>query len=68
MQEFLIELAVLLEKHNASIEWYCDDCTDTHGIYGDGMVVTADGVEHRFPNTWDIDGREVREAYLNWEG
>lgn len=35
---FRKELKVLLEKYNASIDFSCSDCSDTHGIYDAKMV------------------------------
>lgn len=32
-EEFLKELKALLEKHNASIDWCCDPCSDLIGVY-----------------------------------
>ena len=62
MQEFLIELADLLKKHDASIEWDCDDCSDLHGLIGDKMVVTVGTDTLDFPGCWDIDADEVSNA------
>jgi len=33
------ELKALLEKYNCSICWGFDDCTDTHGIYGERVEI-----------------------------
>jgi len=33
------ELKALLKKHNCSIEWGFDDCTDTHGIYDERVEI-----------------------------
>jgi hypothetical protein len=37
--EFINELDVLLKKYNASIQWDCSQCSDTHGIYDERMIV-----------------------------
>jgi len=62
MHNFLVELAVLLEKHDASIGWDCDDCSDMHGISGEGMVVTVGGVERWFASQWEIYASDIRES------
>ena len=36
---FITELKALLEKYNASIGWECAECSDTHGIYNEHMVI-----------------------------
>jgi hypothetical protein len=38
--DFINELDALLKKYNASIDWGCAACTDTHGIYDERMTVT----------------------------
>jgi sulfur relay (sulfurtransferase) complex TusBCD TusD component (DsrE family) len=38
--EFIKELDALLTKYNASIDWGCAQCSDTHGIYDERMTVT----------------------------
>ena len=62
MHEFLIELADLLKKHDASIEWDCDDCSDMHGIIGDKMVVKVGKDKLDFPGCWGIDAYEASSA------
>ncbi len=37
------ELKVLLEKYNASIVWTCGESSDMHGIYGEQMLIVANG-------------------------
>ena len=39
-QEFINELDEFLKKYNASIQWGCAQCSDTHGIYGEHMTIT----------------------------
>lgn len=40
MNEFTKELLAVLEKHNASIYWGCNPCSDLHGVIGEYMAVT----------------------------
>jgi len=40
MNDFTAELLALLTKYNASIDWGCASCSDTHGIYDEHMTVT----------------------------
>lgn len=42
--QFIRELAALLEKYHASISWACSPCSDTHGIYDECMEVDIKGV------------------------
>ena len=39
-KQFLLELAALLKKYNASIDWNCGPCSDTHGIYDETMSIS----------------------------
>ncbi len=64
MEEFLKELQALLEKHKASINFDCEDSSDTHGIYGAGIEVTVglwpDEKRYKFKYTWGIDALDVK--------
>lgn len=42
MTAFQYELQALLTKYNATIDWGCSPCSDTHGIYDECMEVTDD--------------------------
>lgn len=57
--EFRKELKVLLEKYNASIDFSCSDCSDTHGIY-DAKMVACFNLSDRMiafdlNNGWSVD-------------
>lgn len=48
------EFAALLEKYNAHIVWTCNSSSDTHGIYGEKMIIDIGG--------WDVvevDGAHI---------
>ena len=44
-ENFIVELHALLKRHGASIYWTCDSCSDTHGIYGEKMVIDIKGTD-----------------------
>lgn len=39
-EQFLKKLQNLLTKYNATIEFTCDDSSDTWSITGEGMIIT----------------------------
>ena len=41
--EFQKELKRLLEKHNASIDWCCDNCSDLMGVYDSHIEIDING-------------------------
>ena len=41
--EFQKELKQLLEKHNASIDWCCDSCSDLMGVYDSHIEIDING-------------------------
>lgn len=56
---FRKELRALLEKYNASIDFSCSDCSDTHGIY-DAKMVACFTLSDRMlafdlNNGWSVD-------------
>jgi hypothetical protein len=60
--EFRKELRALLEKYNASIDFSCSDCSDTHGIY-DAKMVACFTLSDRMlafdlSNSWSVDKHE----------
>ena len=59
MLEFAKELAQLLEKYNVSIEWTCAEDSDTHGIYGDEMLISPPWQEGRSAHTIKISGASI---------
>lgn len=42
-KEFKKELKDLLAKYDACIQFTCDDSSDTHGLYGDRLVINFQG-------------------------
>ena len=60
--EFRKELRALLGKYNASIDFSCSDCSDTHGIY-DAKMVACFTLSDRMlafdlSNSWSVDKHE----------
>lgn len=45
MHPIIEELKKLLEEHNCSIYFDCDDCSDWYGITGDRMVIANENSE-----------------------
>lgn len=42
-KEFLTELAILLEKHKASVSWGCHWSSDLHGVTDQEMIIECNG-------------------------
>lgn len=40
-QQFRAELKDLLKKYDVTINWDYSDCSDTHGMYGEGIEFTT---------------------------
>lgn len=53
-QIFLSELKALLKKHNASIEFTCSDCSDTHGLYNDQIQICINEKPILNTNSWSL--------------
>lgn len=49
--QFLIELKDLLKKHNAHISFSVGECSDTHGLYDEKMVISI-----KNEDIFEIDG------------
>lgn len=49
--QFLIELKDLLKKHNAHIGFSVGECSDTHGLYDEKMVISI-----KNEDIFEIDG------------
>ena len=68
-EEFLQKLKALMEEYRVSIGFSVGDCSDTHGLYDEKMVIT-----HRIhPNEWgeedwltvdgwDFSSRDIGES------
>lgn len=39
IENFKKELFDLIERYNVSVEFTCEDCSDTHGLYGDHIAI-----------------------------
>ena len=59
---FRDELKALLEKYNASIDFSCSSCSDTHGIYDEKMVacftLSDRVVTFELNNGWGVDSHD----------
>ena len=56
------DLAAVLRKHGVSIEFTCDECSDTYGLSGDRIVI-ADA-ENRYvldDFSWSITAKDLEE-------
>ena len=59
MNEFLKELKALLSKHNATIGFDVDDCSDLHGVYGEHIFVTVGEEVKDFKHSWSLDASDI---------
>lgn len=58
-KEFLQKLKALFKEYNASIVFTCDPCSDTYGIYDEGMSVRMNGKEVARNSCWSIDATDL---------
>ena len=57
VKDFKKELKDLLKKYNASIGFSCGDCSDTHGLYDEKMIIDIDKKEIAICDGW-VFGQE----------
>jgi Uri superfamily endonuclease len=56
---FLQDLSDLLMRYNASIEFGCSDCSDTHGLYDERIEVWVDGKEVARSIGWSLEAGDL---------
>ena len=62
INDFKKDLRDLLTKYDASIDFDCDDCSDTYGITGDHLGVCFDGQNViKLNSGWSIDASDLNE-------
>lgn len=63
INNFKMELKELLKKYNASISFSVGECSDTHGLYDEKMVLTINEnsreEESEHINGWDVSSHEL---------
>ena len=57
---FKKDLAELLEKHNAALDWSCHWSSDTHGITEARLVVNMDQVEYDLTGDQYVDASDLK--------
>lgn len=62
-KEFLKEFKDLLLKYNVEIDWTCDECSDTHGLYNDHLYISMLGQEDIDLYSNSIDYNDLDELY-----
>lgn len=58
-EEFKKELKALLEKHNATIDWVCHECSDLMGIYDSHLEIDINGHDTITFSTDCIDSEDL---------
>ena len=61
---FLAELTTLLKKHNVRIVAGVGDCSDTHGIYGEHIIIETDEINPtKFLEVlcWELSSETLQE-------
>ena len=67
LNQFKKELKQLLTKYNATIGFSVDECSDTHGLYGDNLFVSFENVEntnyksHVLTDYWTLDKNDFND-------
>ena len=63
LANFKKDLKSLLSKYNASINFVCDDCSDTYGIYEEGIAVSFDQFhgdnDYRLSDGYGVDESDL---------
>lgn len=61
-KEFIKELKALLNKYNVNIQFVCDPCSDTYGIYDAGIAVFESRTGRQVLRThdWYLDTTNVK--------
>lgn len=58
-KQMLSELKALLEKYNFDIGFTCSECSDTHGLSDDHLIITDNATNERvvdFGGWWITSG------------
>ena len=58
-EEFKKELKALLEKHNATIDWVCHECSDLMGVYDSHLEIDINGHDTITFSTDCIDSEDL---------
>jgi len=63
LDDFKRELAALLDKYGASIEFVVDECSDTYGLYGERQTVHFHGDRdfHTLETGWSVSASDLRD-------
>ena len=61
-EEFLQKLGELLKEYNASIEFTCAECSDTYGLYDDGISVKIGGKEIKKTHCWCLEASDLKST------
>lgn len=64
-EEFLSKLKDLLDEYDATIEFTCDESSDTYGLYGDHLeiIMREDGFRNKVvfkSDGWEITPKDIR--------
>ena len=59
LNDFKSDLKSLLEKYGAVISFSVSECSDTHGLNDEKMVVSIDDNDNLLCHGWDIDHRDI---------
>ena len=61
-KNFIKELKALLRKYDVNIQFVCDPCSDTYGIYDGGIAVCENktGKTVVRSNNWSLDASDLK--------
>lgn len=62
--QFKNELLALLKKYNVNIQFVCDPCSDTYGIYDAGIAVCENRTDRQVFRThdWYLDEVNIKRS------
>ncbi len=59
------DLAAVLEKHGVTIDFDCSECSDTHGLYGDGITIRSNSmgtpIVYDTEGSWSLSAWDLRQ-------
>ena len=61
-REFVKELKALLDRYDVNIQFVCDPCSDTYGIYDAGIAVYENRTDRQVLRThdWYLDKNNLK--------
>ena len=66
-KSFIKEFKDLLLKYNADIDWTCDECSDTYGLYDDHLYISIFGEKDIDLDSNGVNYKDLDDLYKRYE-